>query len=120
MDRPRTRAQPALARCEDERQCLSNQRGFGLTAMTSISIHPSQALVGGPRMRRRSAFMSQRLQGLSFALFVCVNAILFLRPAEIIPGLSNWPIYEAFMVAAMVTAWPRLVRIWDSLAKSAV
>lgn len=34
---------------------------------------------------------------LAFFFFLLVNATLFIRPAEIIPGLIAWPIYQTLI-----------------------
>jgi O-antigen ligase len=39
-------------------------------------------------------------------LFLLLNAVLFIRPAEIVPGLVGWPIYEAVIVACLVASLP--------------
>ncbi|MFN0197616.1 MAG: O-antigen ligase family protein [Planctomycetaceae bacterium] len=39
-----------------------------------------------------------RAPQIAFILFLMVNATLFIRPAELIPALAAWPIYEAFIV----------------------
>jgi hypothetical protein len=47
---------------------------------------------------------------MDFALFLLVNAILFIRPAEVIPVLNDFPFYEAAIVACAAVSLPRLVR----------
>ncbi len=39
---------------------------------------------------------------IAFILFLLVNATLFIRPAELIPGLAPMPIYEGFILATAV------------------
>jgi len=39
---------------------------------------------------------------LAFFLFVLVNATLFIRPAEVVPGLIGWPIYQTLIVTCLV------------------
>ena len=47
---------------------------------------------------------------LGFVLFLMVNAVLFIRPAEIFPSLQEWPIYEVLMIGALVASFPAIVR----------
>lgn len=42
-------------------------------------------------------------------LFVLVNASLFVRPAEIIPALEDWPIYAVLVTAALMVALPQVL-----------
>jgi hypothetical protein len=45
----------------------------------------------------------------SFGLFILVNAVLFIRPAELIPALENLPLYEVAILAAIATAAPHML-----------
>jgi O-antigen ligase len=45
-----------------------------------------------------------------FFLFLLVNATLFIRPAEIIPALNAWPIYNYVILANLIVAAPALVK----------
>lgn len=47
---------------------------------------------------------------MDFALFLLVNATLFLRPAEIFPVVEAWPIYNWLIILALVAASPRIAR----------
>ena len=47
---------------------------------------------------------------MDFALFLLLNAVLFLRPAEIVPGLLGWPIYEVVILACLAAAFPAVLR----------
>src|SRR4051812_46262628 len=47
---------------------------------------------------------------MDFALFLLVNAILFVRPAEIIPSLENVSIYEPAILACLVVSVGSVVR----------
>ena len=38
---------------------------------------------------------------MAFAIFVLINAILFLRPAELLP-IEGWPLYEIAMIACLL------------------
>jgi hypothetical protein len=48
---------------------------------------------------------------LRFALFVLLNAVLFIRPSELIPGLEEAKLYEAAIIAATVAAAGPLLRV---------
>jgi O-antigen ligase len=47
--------------------------------------------------------------GLGFALFVVLNAMLFVRPAEIVPALLGWEIYQVCILACLLTSFPVLL-----------
>jgi putative inorganic carbon (hco3(-)) transporter len=47
---------------------------------------------------------------LRFALFLLVNAMLYVRPAEIFPALLGQPVYEACIVACLVASYPALLK----------
>lgn len=55
---------------------------------------------------------------MKFFLFLILNAALFLRPTELIPGFENAPIYEILILACLGASLPALVRQlrWRSLA----
>jgi hypothetical protein len=46
---------------------------------------------------------------MSFFLFLLVNATLFIRPAEVVPAVQGWRIYEALIIACLVVALPEIV-----------
>src|SRR5256885_1343 len=46
---------------------------------------------------------------LGFALFVALNAVLFLRPAELISSMENWPVYEVTILCCLAVLLPRFV-----------
>ncbi len=46
---------------------------------------------------------------MSFFLFLLVNATLFIRPAEVVPALIGWRIYEALIVACFLAALPEIL-----------
>jgi putative inorganic carbon (HCO3(-)) transporter len=60
-----------------------------------------------PLAKRRS---SPTLQEWAGAFFILVNAVLFVRPAEIIPGLEDWPIYGVLMTCALIIALPLILQ----------
>src|SRR6185312_4884877 len=47
--------------------------------------------------------------GLGFVLFVLLNAMLFVRPAEIVPALLGWEIYQVCILACLLTSFPVLL-----------
>jgi O-antigen ligase len=46
---------------------------------------------------------------LGFALFILVNATLFVRPAELFPSLEGSPIYESLIVLCLLASLPSLI-----------
>ncbi len=48
--------------------------------------------------------------GLGFVLFIVLNAVLFLRPMDIIPALAGWPIYLAVISSCLAIASTAVVR----------
>jgi O-antigen ligase len=46
---------------------------------------------------------------LPFGLFILVNAVLFIRPAELIPELNDLPLYEIAILAAIAAAAPQMI-----------
>jgi hypothetical protein len=46
----------------------------------------------------------------SFALFIALNAVLFVRPAEIVTSIEGIPIYEALIVACLVASFDKIIR----------
>lgn len=46
----------------------------------------------------------------AFVLFALVNAVLFVRPNELVPAIRDWPVYELLMVGCLALALPRLAR----------
>jgi hypothetical protein len=49
---------------------------------------------------------------LGFLLFILVNAVLFVRPAEIYPELVDLPIYEVVILCCLVVSLPSLAAQW--------
>src|SRR5258706_8210125 len=45
----------------------------------------------------------------AYALFILVNASLFVRPAEIVPSLEGWPIYAVLATLALAVALPAVL-----------
>ncbi len=46
---------------------------------------------------------------MDFLLFLLLNAVLFVRPAEIVPALLGMPIYEGVIIACLVSASPAVL-----------
>lgn len=44
--------------------------------------------------------------GLGFAVFLLLNAVLFVRPAEIVPALLGWEIYLVVILVCLVCSFP--------------
>jgi O-antigen ligase len=55
-------------------------------------------------------------------LFILLNAVLFIRPAEIIPAVQGWSIYEAVILACLAASFPEVLRLLspDSLARQPI
>ena len=61
-------------------------------------------------------------QKAGFVLFLLVNAILFIRPAEIIPALEALPLYEGCIIGALLFSLPAVLAQLspESLARAPV
>ena len=59
---------------------------------------------------------------LGFALFILVNAVLFVRPAELLPAIENWPIYEVLILACLFSSIPAVLQqlTWRSLSRNPI
>src|SRR4051794_767296 len=53
---------------------------------------------------------SARAPSAAFALFVLVNATLFLRPAELIPAVEGQPIYELLILSCLALSLPAVLQ----------
>jgi O-antigen ligase len=49
-------------------------------------------------------------QLMDFILFLLVNAVLFIRPAEIVPGLEDLPLYEVAILACLAVSFFSVLR----------
>jgi O-antigen ligase len=56
----------------------------------------------GPSRSRRAS--STRWSRVPFALFIVTNAVIFLRPADLLPSMQNLPIYQVVMLLTLL-AW---------------
>jgi O-antigen ligase len=57
-----------------------------------------------------------------FFLFVLVNAVVFIRPTELIPALQNWPVYSALLFLTLVVSLGPVLRqlSWRSLVENPI
>src|SRR5205809_75026 len=46
---------------------------------------------------------------MDFALFILVNATLFIRPAEVVADLEGLPLYEIVILACLVVSLPAVI-----------
>jgi len=53
---------------------------------------------------------SEPTYSLGYSLFLLVNAVLFIRPTEIVWGLEGLPIYEAVILICLVVSIPAMAR----------
>jgi putative inorganic carbon (hco3(-)) transporter len=58
----------------------------------------------------------------NYFLFILINANLFIRPAEVVPELLGWPIYETLMICALVVNIQQMQTklTWESLRKNPI
>ena len=70
--------------------------------MTYSAAQP-YALLAANDAEEQAEFVSSR-NSLGFGLFVLLNAVLFIRPAEILPSLAALPIYQVVIVACTITS----------------
>lgn len=47
---------------------------------------------------------------MDFALFILLNAVLLIRPAEIVPALLGLPLYEGLILACLAVSFPGVIR----------
>src|SRR5262245_57333230 len=72
--------------------------------MTAVAYETSAPLTQTIAPRRASSGGS----GLPFALFILVNAALFVRPAELIPAAQGLPIYNLIIMACLAVSISRV------------
>jgi O-antigen ligase len=46
-----------------------------------------------------------------FFLFLVVNAMLFIRPGELVPAVGDWPIYLVCISACFLVSWPAVLEL---------
>src|SRR5438046_1928435 len=69
--------------------------GFGSGSVRSA------AVVAAPRQQQTRTAPKYAA---GFALFLLVNAVLFIRPAELIPELGDLPFYELTIIACLAAS----------------
>ena len=47
---------------------------------------------------------------MDYVFFLLLTATLFIRPAELVPAVQGWPIYEWLIIASLVVSAPRIAR----------
>jgi O-antigen ligase len=72
-------------------------------------------LIGGisaaaPAVSGGHSSINSREGRLAFALFLLLNAVLFIRPAELFTAFEGLPIYNVVMVACILTGLPQLLK----------
>jgi hypothetical protein len=80
----------------------------------SVSANPVLARARQANAARFAAIAPPRpaegVYSLGFCLFLLVNAVLFIRPAEIVTDLEGLPIYESVILAALLVSVPAMAR----------
>ena len=63
-----------------------------------------------------------RSPGFGFFLFILLNATLFVRPQELVPGLAELPIYNLLILACLAVSFSAVLRQFtsDSLIKNPI
>jgi hypothetical protein len=51
---------------------------------------------------------------MTFGLFLLLTATLFLRPAELLPAVQGWPIYEVLMISCLVGSFEQIRQQLDT------
>ena len=70
--------------------------------MASVVFSNSKA-VPGASLANNQVEIDDRL-GWGFALLLLTTATLFLRPADLLPQLENWPIYQGLILACLLVS----------------
>lgn len=66
-------------------------------------------ILGGPRPRA----MPRPGGALAFGLFILLNVVLLIRPADVFPPLYGLPIYQACILSCLAVALPAVSRMLD-------
>jgi O-Antigen ligase len=80
--------------------------GRTMTARPGAASRRDRARDGNRRPRIEAATVAS----LGFYLFVLVNAALFIRPSEIVPGLEEIPIYHILILSCLLVSLPAVRR----------
>ena len=79
----------------------------------TVQVRQAQLAVEKEARRRppkRRAGTAERPQGrLGFVLFLILNAVLFIRPAEVLPSLASLPIYEVLILCCLVASAKEII-----------
>ena len=73
------------------------------TVSGSRTARTAAAVRGRPLQRAAAAAPSCAL---GFVFFLLVNAVLFIRPAELVPSLEDLPVYELLIVTCLLLSLP--------------
>jgi hypothetical protein len=59
---------------------------------------------------------------IGYKLFILLNAVLFVRPAELVPDWENLPIFQCIIIACLIASWPVILPQlkWSSLKKNPI
>jgi hypothetical protein len=59
---------------------------------------------------------------IGYGLFILLNAVLFVRPAELVPDWEGLPIYQCIIIACLIASWPVILPqlTWSSLKKNPI
>src|SRR5689334_2913279 len=92
VNEPTALRQPTLTAPLRARQGWAASRSAGGGALTEST--------GGPLLRTEAK--------LPWVIFLALNAVLFLRPAELVPQLEGVAIYNCLIIACLATSLPQL------------
>ena len=67
------------------------------------------AFPSSPSVRPVAGARAAAPNAIGFLLFLLVNAALFVRPAEIVPALVGWNIYEYLILACLAASFPAVL-----------
>lgn len=79
---------------------------------TAVFPHPKPSHSDTSQLSASGAFDTRvdDRHGWGFALLLATTATLFLRPADLIPSLDQWPIYQALILACLVVSARSILR----------
>ncbi|HVS37519.1 MAG TPA: O-antigen ligase family protein [Gemmataceae bacterium] len=69
---------------------------------------PSPARPAADKLRAQQTAAASR-HALGFFLFLLLNAVLFVRAGEIVPGAEGWHIYEVLILACFAVSFPAVL-----------
>jgi hypothetical protein len=107
-----TRGRPALVLAGRERRCEGAQNLVSNPLATPVaSRSPGRPASARPRPSAPARpEPTAQASGLAFALFIVLNAVLFIRPAEIVPALLGLPVYEVTILSSLALSAKAVVR----------